>query len=168
MSEKVLNATGASATGIGPAPRKSINLMYFDWLYILIGLSILVFGPLTLYYPKSYEDVWTPASSLNTTDVAIIALLGVLIAVFGFLDWRNTRSKSNKLYFVPVIIVLGIVLVPLYTFVADSGLPLDMFDFNQTYPGGSLARQPVVLGNGSSFPVEPQIPFTSLPYQRQG
>ena len=56
----------------------------------------------------------------------------------------------------------------LNTFVADSGLPLDMFDFNQTYPGGSLARQPVVLGNGSSFPVEPQIPFTSLPYQRQG
>ncbi|MDG6954141.1 MAG: hypothetical protein JRN33_04060 [Nitrososphaerota archaeon] len=139
MSEKVLNATGASATGIGPAPRKSINLMYFDWLYILIGLSILVFGPLTLYYPKSYEDVWTPASSLNTTDVAIIALLGVLIAVFGFLDWRNTRSKSNKLYFVPVIIVLGIVLVPLYTYYgAFNGLLGNSYDLSGLGMAGIL------------------------------
>jgi phospholipase C len=56
----------------------------------------------------------------------------------------------------------------LNTFVADSGLPLDMFDFNQTYPGGTLARLPVVLGDGSAFPVTPQIPFTDLPYGRQG
>ena len=97
-------------------PRKSVSFKYFDWLYIFIGLSVLIFGPLTLYYPKSYEDVWTPAASLNTTDVAILALLGVLIAVFGFLDWMNTKSHKNKLYFVPVIIILGIVLIPLYTY----------------------------------------------------
>ena len=56
----------------------------------------------------------------------------------------------------------------LNTFVADSGLPLDMFDFNETYSGGSLARQPVLLENGSAFPTSPQIPFDILPYPRQG
>ena len=53
-------------------------------------------------------------------------------------------------------------------FVADSGLPLDMFDFNQSYAGGGLARAPVVLGAGSAYPIEPQVPFSSLPYQREG
>ena len=56
----------------------------------------------------------------------------------------------------------------LNTFVADSGLPLDMFDFGQPYPGGSLVRQPVVLNNQSSFPAAPQMPFSGLPYQREG
>ncbi|MDG7008856.1 MAG: alkaline phosphatase family protein [Nitrososphaerota archaeon] len=56
----------------------------------------------------------------------------------------------------------------LNTFVADSGLPLDMFDFNQTYGDGTLVRQPVVLGNQSAFPGVPQIPFVNLPYQREG
>ena len=53
-------------------------------------------------------------------------------------------------------------------FVADSGLPLDMFDFNQTYSGGTLVRQPVVLGNQSAFPMTPQVPFANIPYQREG
>jgi phospholipase C len=57
---------------------------------------------------------------------------------------------------------------PLNGFVADSNLPLDMFDFNQSYGGGSLVRQPVLLQNGSTYPVSPQVPFTQLPYQRQG
>lgn len=53
-------------------------------------------------------------------------------------------------------------------YVAESGLPIDMFDFGQSYQGGALTREPVVLGNGSTFPVEPQVPFSSLPYQREG
>ena len=53
-------------------------------------------------------------------------------------------------------------------YVADSGLPLEMLDLIQIYPGGSLSRESVTLGKGSAYPVEPQIPFTSLPYQRQG
>lgn len=56
----------------------------------------------------------------------------------------------------------------LNAFVADSGLPLDMFDFNMTYPTSALVREPVVLGNGSTFPLVPQIPLASLPYQREG
>ena len=53
-------------------------------------------------------------------------------------------------------------------YVAESGLPLDMFDFNQTYSGGALARQPVVLGNSSQYPTNLQIPLNGLPYQRTG
>ncbi len=56
----------------------------------------------------------------------------------------------------------------LNSFVADSGLPLDMFDFNQTYTGGTLSRQPVLLSNSSQFPVGLQIPLSDLPYQRSG
>jgi phospholipase C len=53
-------------------------------------------------------------------------------------------------------------------FVADSGLPLDMFNFNQTYSGGTLERAPVLLQNGSAYPVSLQIPLASLPYSRMG
>jgi phospholipase C len=56
----------------------------------------------------------------------------------------------------------------LNSFVASSGLPLDMFDFNQSLPGGIVERAPVLLQNGSAYPVNPQIPFASLPYARQG
>ncbi len=56
----------------------------------------------------------------------------------------------------------------LNTFVADSGLPLDMFDFNQTYAGGTLLRQPVLLSNSSQFPAALQVPLSDLPYQRSG
>ncbi|MDE1857741.1 MAG: alkaline phosphatase family protein [Thaumarchaeota archaeon] len=56
----------------------------------------------------------------------------------------------------------------LNSFVADSGLPLDMFNFNQTYAGGTLVRQPVVLSSDSTFPVTPQMPLAGLPYSRQG
>jgi phospholipase C len=59
-------------------------------------------------------------------------------------------------------------LPPLNRFVEDSNLPLDFFDFNQTYPNGFLARQPIFLSNSSSFPAQPQIPFGQLPYQRTG
>jgi phospholipase C len=56
----------------------------------------------------------------------------------------------------------------LNSYVAESGLPLDMFDFNQTYSGGTLVRQPIVLANNSQFPTNLQIPIGDLPYQRTG
>jgi phospholipase C len=56
----------------------------------------------------------------------------------------------------------------LNSFVAESGMPLDMFDFNQTYTGGSLLRPPVDLRVDSRFPQTPQIPFGELPYAREG
>jgi hypothetical protein len=139
MSETVLNAVGTSATGTVPTSRKSIDLKYFDWLYMFIGLGVLIFGPLTLEYPKSYEDVWTPATNLNTTDVAILAVLGALIAIFGYLDYRNTHSKSNKLYFIPIIIILGIALIPLYTYYgAFNGLLGNNYDLSGLGMAGLL------------------------------
>jgi len=57
-------------------------------------------------------------------------------------------------------------LSPLNRFVADSNLPLDFFNFNQTYSNGDLIRPPLVFSNSSSFPAQPQIPFAQLPYQR--
>lgn len=56
----------------------------------------------------------------------------------------------------------------LNSFVADSGLPLDMFDFNRSYLGGTFVRPPIVLTNTSAFPQSLQIPLTGLPYQRTG
>lgn len=53
-------------------------------------------------------------------------------------------------------------LPPLNGFVAESGLPLDLFDF------AASPRPPLTLANDSRFPLEPQVPFESLPYQRQG
>ena len=56
----------------------------------------------------------------------------------------------------------------LNSYVASSGLPLDMFDFNQTYAGATPVRQPIVLSNVSKYPVSLQIPLSDLPYQRMG
>jgi phospholipase C len=53
-------------------------------------------------------------------------------------------------------------------FVESSNIPLDMFDFNQSYPSGSLVRAPVVVPQSASFPLPFQIPTTSLPYSRSG
>jgi len=56
----------------------------------------------------------------------------------------------------------------LNSYVAASGLPLDMFDFNQTYGDGTLVRAPVVLENSSQYPQALQVPISQLPYQRTG
>ncbi len=56
----------------------------------------------------------------------------------------------------------------LNSYVAGSGLPLDMFDFNRTYPEGTLVRQPIELTRSSTYPADLQIPLADLPYQRSG
>jgi phospholipase C len=45
-------------------------------------------------------------------------------------------------------------------FVADSGLPLDMFDFSSPYPDGWIARPPLVFTPAEGFPVPSGIPFS--------
>lgn len=139
MSETVLNAVGTSAAGTVPTPRKTVSLKYLDWLYIAIGLSVLIFGPLTLEYPDGYEDVWTTAKSLNTNDVLILAVLGILIAILGFLDYRNTKSTANKPYFAAIIIILGIALIPLYSYYgAFTGLLGNNYDLSGLSMAGIL------------------------------
>jgi len=116
MSETVLNAAGTSAAGtVAPAPMRTFNLKYFGWLYIFLGLALIIFGYLTIEYPGDYKGDFTPTSSFSTTDFGVIAILGLLVLIVGFLDYRSTKSMSNKIYFPAVIFILGLALIPLFT-----------------------------------------------------
>jgi len=53
-------------------------------------------------------------------------------------------------------------------FIGSSNIPLDMFDFSQSYPNGSPVRAPVVVPQSANFPLPFQIPVSSLPYSRSG
>jgi phospholipase C len=53
-------------------------------------------------------------------------------------------------------------LPPLNSFVGDSNIPLDFFDFAQS------PRLPIVLTNSSAFPYAIQVPFDKLLYNRTG
>jgi hypothetical protein len=118
MSETVVNAAGTSATGtVGTAPMgpRKLNLQYFGWLYVFFGFALIVFGYLTIEYPLDYKGDFTPTSSFSSTDFGVIAILGLLILIVGFLDYRSTKSMSNKVYFPAIIFVLGLILIPLFT-----------------------------------------------------
>lgn len=52
--------------------------------------------------------------------------------------------------------------------VLDSNLPLDFFNFGTAYQGGQVARASMNVDPSSQFPLTPQLPFSQLPYQRQG
>lgn len=79
----------------------------------------------------------------------------------------------------------------LNTLVSYSDIPIDFFDFNQTYGNGMLDRSPMLFNSSAGFPVpstihfgpiidtsgynfsrifpmKPQMPFASLPYNRTG
>ena len=116
MSETVLNAAGTSAAGtVAPTPMRTFNLKYFGWLYIFFGLALIIFGYLTIEYPYDYKGDFTPTSSFNATNFGVIAVIGLLILIIGYLDYRSTASKSNKIYFPAIIFVLGLILIPLFT-----------------------------------------------------
>jgi magnesium-transporting ATPase (P-type) len=116
MSETVLNAAGTSAAGtVAPAPMRTFNLKYFGWLYIFFGLALIIFGYLTIEYPLDYKNNFTPTSNFNTTNFGVIAVIGLILLIVGYLDYRNTASKSNKIYFPAVVFVLGLILIPLFT-----------------------------------------------------
>ena len=91
-------------------------------------------------------------------------------SMLGFIDYNWNMPALNR-------------------FVSLSNLPLDMFNFNQTYGNGQIARSPLNLSaaNGfpvpdsayftfkpistslsSLFPMKPQIPFAELNYSRTG
>jgi hypothetical protein len=117
MSSTVANAAGTSAGGmVSMAPTKTLNMKWFDYLYIFVGLALIVFTYLNLEYPLDYKSNFTPTSSFDTTAFAIVAVIGILIVIFGFLDYRNVKSMSSKVVFPAIIFVLGIVLLPLFTY----------------------------------------------------
>ena len=116
MSETVLNAAGTSAAGtVAPAPMRTFNLKYFGWLYIFFGAALVVIGNLFIEYPKSYKGDFTATSSFNTTEAAVISVIGLLVLVIGYLDYRSAKSMSRKMYFPAIIFVLGLILIPLFT-----------------------------------------------------
>lgn len=115
MSETVLNAAGTPAAGTAAAPTRALNLRYFGWLYMFFGACLLVFGNLFLEYPKADENVFTTAKSFDTTASIVISVLAILYLVFGYLDYRNVKSMSNKIYYAVILFILGIPLIPLFT-----------------------------------------------------
>jgi len=56
----------------------------------------------------------------------------------------------------------------LNSFVLESNLPLDFFDFSPFSPGVPVARPPLVLSNSTVFPAKLQLPLDQLTYQRTG
>ena len=140
MSETVLNAAGTSAAGtVAGAPVRTIKAQYFGYLYMFFGFCLLVFGDLFLEYPKAYEGNYTPAASLNTTAVGIISVIGMLVLVLGYLDYRNSKSSSFKIYIPAVIFILGLVLIPLYTdYGAFNGLLGNSYNLSGISMGGLL------------------------------
>ena len=140
MSETVLNAAGTSAAGtVASVQPKTMNLKYFGWLYMFFGACVLIIGDLFLEYPGAYKGVYTPAKSLDTTSVAILSVIGILIAILGFLDYRSVKSNSNKTYFAAIIFILGIALIPLYSYYgAFTGLLGNNYDLSGISMGGFL------------------------------
>lgn len=69
---------------------------------------------------------------------------------------------------IPAFIDYNWKLPALSQLVLDSNLPLDLFNFNTPYPDGQVARAPMTIDPSSQFPLTPQLPFSQLPYQRQG
>jgi peptidoglycan/LPS O-acetylase OafA/YrhL len=129
MSETVLNAVGTSAPATAMAQQKGVNMKWFPWLYILIGLAILIVGPATMYQ----EGGW------STTDYGIVAVIGILVTAVGFMDFRNIRSMANKPIFAAILIILGIILLPLFTYYgAFNGLLGNDYNLSGLSMGGFL------------------------------
>jgi vacuolar-type H+-ATPase subunit I/STV1 len=140
MSETVLNAAGTSAAGtVAPAPMRTFNLKYFGWLYIFFGLALIIFGYLTIEYPFDYKNDFTPTSSFNTTDFGVLAVIGLLVLIVGFLDYRSAKSMSTKVYLPAVIFVLGLILIPLFTYYGSfTGLLGNNYNLSGASMGGIL------------------------------
>jgi len=119
------------------APMKTINMKWFDYLYIFVGLALIVFTYLNLEYPYSYKYDFTPTKSFDTTAFATVAVIGILIAIVGFLDYRNVKSMANKWYYALIVVILGIALLPLYTYY--NGYWTGIFGDNYNLAGVSLA-----------------------------
>ena len=140
MSETVLNAAGTSAAGtVAVAPMGKMNMKYFGYLYMFFGFCLLVLGDIFVYYPGAYKGSYTPAKSLDTTSLAILTVVGILVLVLGYLDYRNTKSSSFKSYIPAVIFVLGLVLIPLYSYYgAFTGLLGNSYNLAGVSMGGIL------------------------------
>jgi uncharacterized integral membrane protein len=80
-----------------------------------MALHLLRTGYLFVEFPKGYENDFTATSSFNTTNFGIIAVIGLLVLIVGYLDYRSVKSMTKKVYFPAIIFILGLVLIPLFT-----------------------------------------------------
>lgn len=117
-------------------PMRKLDLKYFGWLYVVFGVLLALFGDLNIAFPYSYKGDFSFASKFMTTDAAVITVIGLLVAVIGFLDYRSVKSMSNKIYFPAIILVLGIVLLPLFTYYGAFNGLLESNNYNLS--GASL------------------------------
>jgi len=118
---------------------RTFNLKYFGWLYIFFGLALIIFGFLTIEYPLDYKGDFTPTSNFSTTDFGVIAVVGLLLLIVGFLDYRSTKSMDNKIYFPAVVFVLGLILIPLFTYYGSfNGLLANNYNLSGVSAGGFL------------------------------
>ncbi|MDE1857740.1 MAG: hypothetical protein KGI26_01560 [Thaumarchaeota archaeon] len=140
MSETVLNAAGTSAAGtVAGAPMRTVKMQYFGYLYMFFGLCLLVFGNLFVEYPKAGIGNFTPAASFNTTNAGILSVVGILVLVLGYMDYRGAKMSSFKIYFPAVIFILGLVLIPLYSYYgAFTGLLGNSYNLAGASMGGLL------------------------------
>jgi hypothetical protein len=140
MSETVVNAAGTSASGTAmPAAMRTFNMKYFSWLYMFFGLALIIFGYLTIEYPKDYKGDFTPTTNFSTTDFAVLAVIGLIVLIVGYLDYRGTKTMSNKIYFPAVIFILGLILIPLFTYYgAFNGVLANNYNLSGASMGGLL------------------------------
>lgn len=118
---------------------RKVNMKYFGYLYIFFGFCLVVFGDLFVYYPGAYKGSYTPAKSLDTTSLAILTVVGILLLVLGYLDYRNAKSMSFKSWIPAIVFVLGLVLIPLYSYYgAFTGLLGNSYNLAGISMGGIL------------------------------
>jgi hypothetical protein len=121
------------------APMRKMNMNYFGYLYMFFGFCLLVLGDLFVYYPGAYKGSYTPAKSLDTTSLAILSIVGILVLILGYMDYRNSKSMSFKIYIPAVIFVLGLILIPLYSYYgAFTGLLGNNYNLAGVSMGGIL------------------------------
>lgn len=104
MSETVTNAVEAPTGGNVPSVKKKlINPKYFSYLYLTMGLVILIFGNAAFY-----------GNPFNAYDSAIFSAFGLLFLVLGYLDYRSVKAGASNIVYPIVIFILGVVFMLLF------------------------------------------------------
>ena len=110
-----------------------------------------------------YDQVPPPALDGNQLGFRVPLIVISPYAKEGYISHTVLTHLS-----IPAFIDYDWKLPALSQLVLDSNLPLDFFNFGTAYQGGQVARASITVDPSSQFPLTPQLPFSQLPYQRQG
>lgn len=109
MSEAVTHAVEAPGSAVAPSSQKKfINPKYFSYLYIAVGVLVIVFGNAALANTSKYYPTF------NSSDAGVLSVFGLLFIVLGYLDYRNVKSGANKPYLAAILFVLGVIFMLLF------------------------------------------------------